>query len=171
MAWPRGLRNDARGCRVRLRFLRRDVVGTRTHQLEIGGRWSATPQPLSIVSTPHGLGAIFDINKLPQTERFDLPPDEAGEAVATAIRHVGDEQAYAFNSESYIAWAPQGDFRHQPFALRTGEYDVEVTASVGGIKPTSETFRLECDPTGFSLADVTSTRARARKLPFGRRAV
>lgn len=151
--WPGHLvlRNDARGCRVRVKFLRRDVAGQSSHRMEIGGRWSATPQPLSIVSTSHGLGAAFDINKLPQTERFDLQPDEAGEAVAIAIKHTGDQEAYAFNSKSYAAWAARADFRHEPFKLGMGQYDVEVTASVGGIKPTVKTFLLTCDSTGFSL--------------------
>jgi hypothetical protein len=145
------LRNDARGCRVRIQFLRHNVTGPPIHKLEIGGRWSATPQPLSIVSTPQGLGAIFDINKVPQTERFDLQPDAGGEAVAVAIKHSDDKGAYAFNSESYMAWTNQLDFRHAPFDLEMAQYDVIVTASVGGIKPTIETFHLTCDSTGFAL--------------------
>jgi len=73
--------------------------------------------------------------------------------VAVAIKHSDDQDAYAFNSESYAAWAVQGDFRHRDFQLGMGNYDLEAVASVGGIKPASRTFLLTCDSTGFSLME------------------
>jgi hypothetical protein len=143
------LRNDAPGCRVRATFRRRNVTGPSTPLFGIDGRWSATPQPLSVIAGTQGREAIFDVNKLPQSERFDLPPDSAGEAVAIAIKLTGDRDAYAFSNSSYIA----GDFRHEPFKLGVGQFEVEVTASVGAVPPTTRTFVLTCDSTGFTLTE------------------
>lgn len=147
------LRTDARGCRVQMRFAQRGVTGPPLQMLpQMPGRWSATPQPLTIVPDRQGhLTVVFDINRVPQTQRFDLQPDDAGEAVAVAIKHGDDKKCYAFNSESDSAWAERLDFRHPRFELGTGQFDVTVTATVGGIKPTTERFLLTCDSTGFFL--------------------
>jgi hypothetical protein len=60
-------RNTANGCKVEI-TLRSKSDGKVT---TMPGRWSAAPQPLTL--------GVFDQERVPQSLRFDLPPDEQEE--------------------------------------------------------------------------------------------
>ena len=86
------------------------------------GRWSATPQPLTF--------GHFDNERVPQSLRFDLSPDEQGETLAVAIKRDGDTNAYGFNSYSYA----NGALCLPHYALPDETYDVEVRAHAGPVE-------------------------------------
>jgi hypothetical protein len=111
-------RNTANGCKVEITF-RSKSDGKAT---PMPGRWSATPQPLTL--------GVFDNEKVPQSLRFDLPPDEQGEVVAVAIKRDGSASAFGFTSYSYADPA----MCLPVLALPDEEYVVEVRAHAGPIE-------------------------------------
>lgn len=111
-------RNTANGCKVEITF-RSESDGKVT---PMPGRWSGTPQPLTL--------GVFDNEKVPQSLRFDLPPDEQGEVVAIAIKRDGDTNAYGFTSYSYA----DPTMCLPSLALPDEEYDVDVRAHAGPVE-------------------------------------
>lgn len=128
------LTNVATSCKVSVTFTSRSDGKDTT----IPGRWSATPQPLILLTGGGYLGKFFDDAKVPETLRFDLSPDPEGEVLGIAVKIEGDPAAYAFTSESYAA---NDKLRLPRLALPDEEYDVTVTARAGGIEE-SEQFTL-----------------------------
>lgn len=113
------LRNTANGCKVDITFRSRSD-GKAT---PMPGRWSAAPQPLTL--------GVFDNEMVPQSLRFDLPPDEQGEVVAIAIKRDGNASAFGFTSYSY---ADPRTLSLPGLALPDEEYDVEVRAHAGPVE-------------------------------------
>jgi hypothetical protein len=111
-------RDTANGCKVDITFRSRSDGKVTTMQ----GRWSATPQPLN--------QGVFDNERVPQTLRFDLPPDEAGEVIPVAIKRDGDANAFGFTSESY----GEPTLCLSSLALPDEEYDVEVRVHAGPVE-------------------------------------
>ncbi len=132
-------RNTANACKVEITFRSKssgDVIS-------MPGRWSATPQPLTL--------GIFDNEKLPQSLRFDLPPDEQGEVVAVAIKRDGNSDAFGFTSYSYADPA----MCLPTYALPDEEYEVEIRAHAGPVEA-RRTFVLKNTGTthrGLQLSD------------------
>jgi hypothetical protein len=119
-------RDTANGCKVDISFRSRSDGKVTTMQ----GRWSATPQPLD--------RGVFDNERVPQTLRFDLPPDDAGEVIPIAIKRDGDVNAFGFTSESYADPA----LSLPSLALPDEAYDVDVRAHAGPVEA-RETFVLK----------------------------
>jgi hypothetical protein len=137
------LRNPATSCRVTVTFKSRSDG----KQIEMSGRWTASPEPRSLIGGPPevpmedykldpiragmpSIGMPFDPTKVPQTLRFDLSADAEGEPIPIAIKFNGDAAAYGFTSESYA----YSDFRKPELVLPDEEYTVTVDARAGGIK-------------------------------------
>jgi hypothetical protein len=126
--WSRWLlTNHAISCKVTIKFLRNGVQVFDP----IPGRWSSTPQPLQV---DFGIvnGFLLPITRynqeaVPQTLRFDLPPDPAGEVVAFAMKVQRRKSAYAFSSESY----QHPGLEHPDWRLPLGDYEVEIQAYAG----------------------------------------
>ena len=126
------LTHHALACRVEMRFLKDglEVFPTLT------ARWSGTPQPLqtdwqliqvaNVGQVPVPVSA-FNREAVPQTLRFDLPPDRDGEVVAVALKVEAHADAFGFSSESYA----HSDLEHPAWKLGPGEYEVEIQARVG----------------------------------------
>jgi hypothetical protein len=124
------LRNVATSCKVSITFRSRSD----NRELTIPGRWSGAPEPFSRAPVGDRLAGFYDPTKVPQTLRFDLSPAPEGEVLGIALKQQGDDEAYAFTSESYAA----PDTRRRPeYALRDDTYDVHVTARAGGIEATA----------------------------------
>jgi hypothetical protein len=143
------LRNPATACRVAITF-KSTSDGS---EVQMAGRWSGSPEPLSLVPLPprvpiayakvHPQAGIpdiqwyFDHTKLPETLRTDLSADFDGEVVAVAIKRKGDNSSFGFTSESYAF----PDFCSPELELPDEEYLVTVEAFAGGIRKASQ-FRL-----------------------------
>ena len=144
------LRNAAASCRVTITF--RSL--SNGDEIRMPGRWSASPEPRSLVGLPPevpmeyynldparagrpGIEWPFDLTKVPQTLRTDLAPDLDGEPVPVAIKYAGDTAAFGFTSESYA----YEDFRKPDLRLADEEYLVTVDVAAGGIGG-SRRFRL-----------------------------
>jgi hypothetical protein len=126
------LRNVANGCKVNIVFQSRSDGKS----IPMQGRWSATPEPFTVVPLPTGrVDYAFDPTKIPQSLRFDLPPDSEGEVVAIAIKLDDDPNAFGFTSASY---EPPHSPRIPQLQLPDEEYDVFVTARAGGISGSAE---------------------------------
>lgn len=118
-------RNTANGCKVEI-TLRSKSDGKVT---PMPGRWSAAPQPLTL--------GVFDQERVPQSLRFDLPPDEQGEVVAIAIKRDGNASAFGFTSFSYA----DPTMCLPSLALPDEEYEVLVRAHAGPVE-TQRSFTL-----------------------------
>lgn len=134
------LRNTATGCRASLSF---EELGTGKRPVQHApARWAATAEPLSIFPSAGGTASsIFDITKLPQSYRFDLSPDEGGEAITVALKHEGQSSAFAFNGESYLAGAAAARYALPKFELPGDEYRLTVRVAAGGLHAERD-FRL-----------------------------
>lgn len=128
-------RDAAAGCKVKLRFSNSQ---TNKDQFKpILARWSAQPEPLR----------FYIENSVPKTsvetplvvigQTFSLDANEEGSDVAVAVKHEGDESAFAFNSYSYFhpKWA------NPDWELPQGEYLVQATVMSGQLSFT-KTFML-----------------------------
>jgi hypothetical protein len=135
------LRNSATGCRVQIRFVSQSDQSV----VKMAGRWTATGQPLTHDNK-------YDANLVPQTLRFDVPADPAGEQLGIAVKIDGEDDAYGFTSASYGA----PGFQLAKLRLPHQAYRVDVEARAGGITAT-KTFLLD-NPDGR----CTSFRLRER---------
>jgi hypothetical protein len=119
------LRNTATGCKANLTF---EELGTGRRPVQHEpARWSGLPEPT-------------DPRQFPASYRFDLSPDENGEAIGVAIKHEGMRSAFAFSAKSYLAQQPPMFCFHE-FELPGEEYRLTVTVAAGGVTVSSD-FRL-----------------------------
>lgn len=139
------MRNTATSCKATVTF--KSMSDSKT--LDVPGRWSATPEPLSWFPTGAGTYQDYDLAKVPQTLRFDLPPDPDGEVVGIAIKLDGESEAYAFTSESY---EDPHQFHVPRFKLPDKEYAVSVVVRSAGIATSAQ---LNLENRGTALTGLT----------------
>ena len=148
------LRNLATGCTVQISFR---SMSDGSGPLPIRGSWSARPEPLQdlIVTDARGvpsLQVVYDQQKQGARWTYDVSPGDAGEGIAVAIKHDGDDAAYAFADE-LLYQSPSG-LRHPAVELPHTEYEVTVRAQAGEIVA-EQSFRLHNQGsryTGLGLA-------------------
>jgi hypothetical protein len=140
------LRNTATGCKVSMSF---EELGSGKQPVkEAPARWTAAPEPVSVVGSGPGVGLVFDSTKVPFSYKLDVSPDEGGEFLGIVVKYEGEQSAFAFNSDSYIPETGFKRFCISKFELPGDEYEVTIRVASGGVEG-SEKFRLKNYGTGL----------------------
>lgn len=133
------LRNTATGCKVSMTF---EELGTGKRPVEHApARWTAAPEPVSVVASGTGPDLVFDSTKVPFSYKIDVSPDVGGEFLGIVVKYEGRSSAFAFNSDSYIPEQGKDRFCLSKFELPGDEYKVTMRVAAGGVEE-AETFRL-----------------------------
>jgi len=128
-------REPASGCHVKLAFI--DSETNETKFQPILARWSPTPEPLRITEIGGQLKQVVEPALVVAGERYSLDPTDEGANVAVAVKHEGENEAYAFNGYSY--YYPK--WSNPDWKLPQGEYIVRATA-ISGQESVSREFKL-----------------------------
>lgn len=128
-------REPATSCHVELSFFRlsnkEPVFGP------LLARWSATPEPLRPTVVGDKLLPVVEPTLVVAGERYSLDASDEGSAVAVAVKHEGEAEAYAFNGYSY--YYPK--WSNPDWQLPNGEYLVRATA-ISGQESVIREFKL-----------------------------
>lgn len=128
------LRHSAAGCRVSMVFKSKSDGRPVTAR----GKWSAQPEPLTIISRGNSAVRAYDPERIPAGLTLDLSATEQGETVAVAIKHNNEAAAFAYDPEVYAL----GNLRNDAFQLPDELYEVTVVAQAGEIKSPPRRFLL-----------------------------
>jgi len=128
-------RDTAVGCKVKLHFINSQT--TEEQFRPILARWSAQPEPLRFYIENNIPKTSVETPLVDTGQSFSLDANEEGSDVAVAVKHEGNESAFAFNSYSYFypKWAKPD------WELPQGEYIVQATVMSGQLSRT-KTFKL-----------------------------
>lgn len=127
------LRNPATGCQVKLTYKSRSDEQTFTTP----GKWGAKAEPVQWLPTERpdgtlGLDQYVNVESMPDTMVYDLPPGRRGSTVAIALKRDGERQAYAFSWRLYAS-LPDRPLSDSESALYHDAYEVDVEVDAGGI--------------------------------------
>lgn len=142
--WSRIFRVDRRHatCEVRLDFLSKD--GKETYISSMPADWSSTSEPLTRFYDPSdsSLKTFPDIAKKARRWVLDVRPTGYGEPVAVAVKHEGQRECYAFNSESYFGPTTGKAWCIERYKLDSEEVIVHASLLSGGVSWKSLKLRL-----------------------------
>ncbi len=150
------MRNTATGCTAYVTF--EDLKTGERPTLNEPAKWAGTPELLSLVPSGDGMAWIPDQTKVALSYVIDVPPGEAGQALALALKYGDEQSAYAYNARSYEG----PELRFSPFELTGDEYQVTVRVEAGGIER-SERFRMRNYGTSLDDFKVVADPAGAKR--------
>lgn len=119
-------------CEVELSFLSKEE--SQVYIKSIPADWSRTPEPLAYFYdyTVHSVKLFPDPTRKAARWILDVHPTGRGEAVAVAVKHEGQKESYAFNSESYFGSATGKPWCLERYRLDSEEVIVSVCLITGG---------------------------------------
>jgi len=127
--WSRWmLRLPATQCRAEITFHHLD--GQNVLGRTMAGRWSETPEPLTIpiVSGHTVISQIIDSARLTADSHIDIQPGQST-LLDIAARFDADDDCYGWNNEAYLTPSP---WRNPLWRLPNNRYDVRVAVVSGG---------------------------------------
>lgn len=129
-------------CEVQLDFISRDEEETYISLMPAD--WSSTPEPFGRIYDPSDLSikAFPDIAKKANRWTLDIRPTGRGESIAVAVKHEGQKECYAFNSESYFGATTGKPWCIERYKLDSEEITVNAYLLSGGISREPLRFRL-----------------------------
>lgn len=129
-------------CEVHLDFLSRHEE--KIYISAMPADWSSTPEPLTYIYDPSNFSgkAFPDITKKANRWTLDIRPTGRGESIAVAVKHEGQKECYAFNSESYFGATTGKPWCIERYKLDSEEIIVNAYLLSGGISQGPLRFRL-----------------------------